>query len=113
LKVSHVAVVPSSVSAKKEGEELLALRTCEGVSFNGKMISNLLLCLSKGGKEVKSNVGAQIFEGTEAIAVPAIISALWKGQIAVPRKDLFLGVNGKNLFLRCYKVRRISSLYLD
>jgi hypothetical protein len=81
------------------------MRSKEGVAFNGKTITNMMLCLSKSGKSISANVHGNTLQGLECTVVPEVVSALWKeGQISVPRKDLFVCVNGKSLYLRCYKV---------
>lgn len=102
--ISHVSVVPSSVCAKKEGEDLIALRSKEGISFNGKIITNMMLTLSKSGKSISSTIKGCKMEGLESEVVPTVVAAIWNGQIATPKKELFVCVNGKTLFMRCYKV---------
>ena len=109
--VSHVNLVPVSVSAKKEGEELMSIQAREPVNYNGKPIKSMLWCLSKGGKTHSAKAENVSITGFECDVASGLVAAGWKGSIVIPRKELFVAANGKNVFLRCNKGIQEGALY--
>ena len=107
VNISSAAVVPSSNSSKKEGEDVLALSLGSGVPCGKKEISGVLIALSKSPNSI---VKTPSFEGTHAEVLPTAIGHYISSPIVRPDKKLFNSCRSQS-FLRCYKGTQEGTLY--
>ena len=113
-KISHCACLPSNLSTKKEGEELMAFLLSEPVKYCNKEIRTLLWSL---GKSVTKLTHALLpgslspIDDTEHNVVSTLVAALCKKKIATPRKELFQSVTMQRPFLKCYRGIQEGALY--
>jgi hypothetical protein len=111
-KISHCACLPSTISTKREGEELLAILLGEPVKYNNKDITTLLWNLSKSViKPLNANLPAGPISGTEHYVVSTLLSTLGNQRIVLPDRVLFQSVASKKPFLKCYRGIQEGSLY--
>jgi Histone chaperone Rttp106-like len=111
-KISHCACLPSTVSTKREGEELMAILLGEPVKYNNKDITTLLWNLSKSvTKPMTANLPSAAISGTEHYIVSTLLSTLGNQRIVLPDKVLFQSVASKKPFLKCYRGIQEGSLY--
>jgi Histone chaperone Rttp106-like len=111
-KISHCACLPSTISTKREGEELLAILLGEPVKYNNKDITTLLWNLSKSViKPLNANLPAGPINGTEHYVVSTLLSTLGNQRIVLPDRVLFQSVASKKPFLKCYRGIQEGSLY--
>lgn len=107
--ISHISCIPSNVSTKKEGEELLAFLLSEPVKCNNKEMKTVLWNLSKA--QHKEITGVDMSEnsviGTEHYVVSSLVSLLTKQNIVIPDRQLFQSmsesISGSKPYLKCYK----------
>lgn len=111
-KISHCACLPSTMSTKREGEELMAILLCEPVKYNNKDITMLLWNLSKSvTKILTANLPSAPISGTEHYIVSTLLSTLGNQKIVLPDKVLFQSVASKKPYLKCYRGIQEGSLY--
>ena len=105
--VASAAVVPSSNSSKKEGEDVLALSLGCGVPCGKKEVSGLLVVLSKSPNSAVKALG---LEGTHAEVLPTAMGRYIISPIVRPDKKLFNSCRSQS-FLRCYRGTQEGTLY--
>ena len=113
-KVSHIACVPSNVSMKKEGEELMAFLLSEPIKCNNKDTKMFLWNLSKSVvKELSAThpSSSTPITGSEHTVVSALITICCKKKIVIPNKELFQSVTMQRPYLKCYKGIQEGALY--
>lgn len=110
--ISHAAVVASSTTAKKEGEDLLAIKLTTPIKCNNKDIYNILMNLSRTeGKKLEVIVGDITVEGHESKCVVAIFENLWGRQLTRPKASFFCSSTGQKPYIRCYRGIQEGVLY--
>jgi Histone chaperone Rttp106-like len=113
-KISHCACLPSNLSTKKEGEELLAFLLAEPVKYCNKEIKTLLWSLGKSRAKLTHALlpgSLTPMDGTEHEVVATLVAALCKKKIATPRKELFQSVTMQRPYLKCYRGIQEGALY--
>ena len=113
-KISHCACLPSNLSTKKEGEELMAFLLSEPVKYCNKEIRTLLWSLGKSVAKLTYALlpgSLSAIDDTEHNVVSTLVAALCKKKIATPRKELFQSVTMQRPFLKCYRGIQEGALY--
>ena len=111
--IDNIVCVPSYLTTKKEGEDLLILNLGKAGILNGnKKIYNLVWNLNKNTNTViEASFGQANFSGTESEVVNALITRLSGQKTVVPNPSLFQTITTSKPFLRCYKGIQEGALY--
>ena len=112
--IANCACVPSSVTTKKEGEDLLVFTLGDKpIKMNNKDTKSFIWTLSKSTtKQINATNGLIDISGTESHVVNALISKYTLKPIDIPRSDLFITVTTQKSYLRCYKGIQEGVIYL-
>jgi len=112
--IANCACVPSSVTTKKEGEDLLVFTLGDNpIKMNTKDAKSFIWTLSKSiAKQINASVGLIDVSGTESHVVNALVSKYTLKPVDIPRADLFITLTTQKSYLRCYKGIQEGVIYL-
>ena len=114
-KITHLCLLPSHTSSKKEGEDYLVVMFSEPIKICGKPMNNLLLNLSKAVPKPKSGEPVPE-EGSEAAMTESRrIGLAFKNatglKVYLPNPRLFTSTSQQRPFLRCHKGVQEGAIY--
>lgn len=108
--VQQIVALPSFTSAKKEGEDYLALTLDEPVKVNTKESTNILLNLSRvTNPSTRSPVGD--CDLTESDVVMMAIQDATGVHITRPQANLFSTLRDQKPYLKCYRGTQEGAIY--
>jgi hypothetical protein len=108
--VQEVVCLPSFTSAKKEGEDYLAIKLDEPVKVNTKESTTILLNLSRSTNPSTRSVNGDN-DLNEATMVMMAIQDATGVHISRPQASLFATVRDQKPFLKCYRGTQEGAIY--
>ena len=103
VNVSNIIRIPSNVSTKKEGEDILLFHLSIPISFNNKDIKNFMFTMS--------NTPSKVDQTIESNEITLKISETTNKKITIINKSIFQTVLNQKSYLRCYKGTQEGALY--
>lgn len=114
-KITHLCLLPSHASSKKEGEDFLAVIFSEPIKICGKSMTNLLLNLSKSLPKLKPGEIPPEEGSDAAITESRRIGLAFKNatglKVHLPNPRLFTSVSQQRAFIRCHKGVNEGAIY--
>jgi hypothetical protein len=114
-KISHLCLLPSHASSKKEGEDYLVVMFHEPIKICGKPMNNLLLNLSKAVPKPKAGEPIPEEGSDAAMTESRRIGLAFKNatglKVFLPNPRLFTSVSQQRAFLRCHKGVQEGAIY--
>jgi hypothetical protein len=110
--ISHIALVMSNSSLKKEGEDLLALKLVKAQRCMNRELINFLFTLSKNeAKKIDVMREYGSIQGHESYVVSKLVEELSQQTIQRSSHPLFHSMMTQKPYVRCYKGIQEGALY--
>lgn len=110
--IQSMMLVASNSTAKKEGEDLLALKLIRPVRCLNRDIQHYLMTLSKhDSKNLEVDWNNYKLSGNESFVVSSLAEKLWGQPLAVPQPYYFQSISGQKSYVKCYRGIQEGALY--
>jgi hypothetical protein len=107
--VSHLCLVPSTLSSKKEGEDFLAIVLSSPTAFAGKETNKLIANLSRATNKLVTNKAGE--SNIESIAIPEAFHRACGAAIEKPSARLFCSSMQQKPYVNCHKGTQEGAIY--